>query len=134
MRQRTNELEGDALDAAVALAEGRVAEAHLAVPRPPTWHGTGRWLPLREFTPSTNPVQGGEIIDREDIWLTRTQHRWLATIYRDENGKAVHRGTGATPLIAAMRAYVVSRLGEELEALNEEHRLPISPLPGPPMT
>ena len=132
MRQRTNELEGDALDAAVALAEGRVAEAPLSASRPPTWHGTGRWLPLREFTPSTNPIQGGAIIEREDIWLTRTQHQWLASIYRDGNGETVHRGTGPTSLIAAMRAFVASRLGDELEGPDAERMRPARPQAAPP--
>jgi len=125
MRQKTNELEGDALDAAVALAEGRLAEVHGAVPRPPTWNGTGRWLPLREFTPSTNPVQGGEIIAREDIWLTRTLQHWRASIYCEGKGQPVYRGTGATPLIAAMRAFVASRLGDEFDGPGEGRMGPV---------
>ena len=97
MRTRTNDLQGAALDRAVALAEGRATE----VPN--------------EFAPSTNGALAGEIIDREDIWLAQQDEQWLASIYADDSCKAAHQGTGPTPLIAAMRAFVISRFGDDID-------------------
>ena len=66
---------------------------------------------------------GGPIIEREEIQLaTERGGEWVASIPR-----AVEIGdyrkycfkTGPTPLIAAMRCFVVSRLGEEVEIPEE---------------
>jgi hypothetical protein len=97
MRTRTNDLEGAALDRAVALAEGRTTESQ------------------NEFAPSTNGALAGEIIDREDIWLAQRDDQWLACIYADDSYKAAHQGTGPTPLIAAMRAFVISKFGDDID-------------------
>jgi len=75
------------------------------------------------YTPlfSTNWAQGGPIIEREEIALepmTHDEHGdgWLAT--RVE-GPAVCMEFGPTMLIAAMRCFVVSHLGEEVEVPEE---------------
>ena len=61
--------------------------------------------------PSTNWAQGGPIIEREGISLDKMYDtpEWCASM---ENTKGYR---GPTPLIAAMRCYVASKLGEEVE-------------------
>ena len=65
------------------------------------------------FNPSTNWAQGGPIIEREKMTLEWTGEDWMAYIRHDEEY------FGPTPLIAAMRCYVASVLGDEVEVPNE---------------
>ena len=70
---------------------------------------------------STDWAQGGPIIERGEIALEPMTHDkfgdgWLAT--RIE-GPAVCMEFGPTMLIAAMRCYVVSQLGDEIEIPEE---------------
>jgi hypothetical protein len=62
-----------------------------------------------EYDPSTNWEHGGPIIERERINLWNEGHDWEASLY----GK--HIVWGETPLVAAMRCYVASKLGDEVE-------------------
>lgn len=63
-----------------------------------------------EWSPSEAWEQGGPIIERERINLHATHlEDWRA--WTDPNGR-IDRGD--TPLIAAMRAYVSSKFGEEV--------------------
>ena len=102
---KTNELTGAALDWAVAKAEGYIGVA-LEV-------RTEEW-----YTPSTDWAQGGPIIERECIEIRRSfnseQGTWQAIRQQFKNNK-----NGPTPLIAAMRCYVASRLGDEVEIPKE---------------
>lgn len=67
---------------------------------------------------STNWAQGGPIIEREEIAVaTHDEDGWQA--YYDKKGMNDDVHTGTTPLIAAMRCYVVSKLGEEVEVPDE---------------
>ena len=66
-----------------------------------------------EFSPSTDWAQGGPIIEREKMTLEWTGEDWMAYIRHDEEY------FGPTPLIAAMRCYVASVLGDEVEVPNE---------------
>jgi hypothetical protein len=70
---------------------------------------------------STDWSEGGAIIEREWVNLDNGSdlypNPWGAAIY-DENGDAI-RGFGETPLIAAMRCYVASKLGDEVEIPEE---------------
>ena len=61
------------------------------------------------FHPSTNWAQGGPIIEREKIELEYGGPEWWACIKADEDF------SGTTPLIAAMRCYVASKLGDEVD-------------------
>ena len=73
---------------------------------------------------STDWAQGGPIIEREDIATEPATmlgqcaaFAWDATIYAaDSDAWSTY---GPTPLIAAMRCYVVSKLGEEVEIPDE---------------
>ena len=63
------------------------------------------------ISPSTDWAQGGPIIERDKITIEYTgdPDTWCANIRADEE---VY---GPTPLIAAMRAFVASKLGNEVE-------------------
>ncbi len=65
-----------------------------------------------DFSPSTDWSQGGPIIERESIYLMKVG----ITQWRADCGPAV---TGPTPLIAAMRAFVTSELGDAVEIPEE---------------
>lgn len=68
------------------------------------------------WNPSTNWAQGGPIIERELIETTRggayAEHFWKAT----RNSTTTY---GPTPLIAAMRCYVASVLGDTIDIPEE---------------
>lgn len=112
---KTNELTGAALDWAVALIEY------------PEWKEQG-YLDVfpydlhfddgEIYAPSTNWAQGGATIEREGITILSTESgEWCATIgelyYEDDEPRS------PTPLIAAMRCYVASKLGDEVEIPSE---------------
>ena len=61
---------------------------------------------------STNWSQGGPIIERESIDIMKVG----ITQWRADCGPAV---TGPTPLIAAMRAFVTKKFGDEVEIPEE---------------
>ena len=101
---KTNKLTGTALDWAVAKCEERGGQAYLR---------DGKWYePLCEefLCYSTDWAQGGPIIEREKIGVGHDQQ--LGWIGIDTNA---HYQTGDTPLIAAMRCYVASKLGKTVE-------------------
>ena len=104
---KTSDLQGAALDWAVAKCEG--AE---------TWNDCSQILLVGDdepYHPSTNWAQGGPIIEREKIDVCVDNDGWF-TWYAKKGD--VERG-GATPLIAAMRCYVASKLGDEIDIPEE---------------
>ena len=109
MKLKANELTGAALDWAVAkciyepddvvICDGRVFAYDDAT---------------NGFNPSTNWAQGGPIIERERIELRGDgDEGWIAY----DNLNPAQKGT--TPLIAAMRCYVASKMGDEIELPEE---------------
>lgn len=60
--------------------------------------------------------KAGPIIERERLWVcaSSADAGWFAEI-----GKSSTRKTGPTPLIAAMRCYVASKLGENVDIPKE---------------
>jgi len=75
-------------------------------------HGVHRLCPINELTPepySTNWLQGGPIIEREKITISDANEGWVAGY----NGTLSY--FGPTPLIAAMRCFVASEMGDEVE-------------------
>ena len=67
---------------------------------------------------STNWSQGGPVIEREGM-LIRPQpgyNLWEAWKHGADEG---HFSVGPTPLIAAMRTFVTSKLGDEVEIPEE---------------
>jgi len=66
---------------------------------------------------STDWAQGGAIIEGEGISLDKvSETMWIA--FRRE-GPAFSEESGPTPLIAAMRCFVASKLGDEVEVPDE---------------
>lgn len=109
---RTSDLTGAALDWAVA----KCVDDGLADFTAAGWR----------FYPSTNWAQGGPIIERERIDLFTekgTPESWVASVARYQNGAKLvgwrRHQYGPTPLIAAMRCYVASKLGDEVEIPEE---------------
>ncbi len=110
---KTSELTGHALDWAVAKCIGhRVAENYGAYIRIhlPDPKQSGYTV---AFCPSTDWAQGGPIIQREHIALWSEGYDWEAKRYGQ------HESWGETPLIAAMRCYVASKLGDEVDIPSE---------------
>jgi hypothetical protein len=71
---------------------------------------------IKGFNPPTNWAQGGLIIEREKIALNLSENGWVATRIEPPS---VSEARGPTPLIAAMRCYVASKLGDEVEVPDE---------------
>lgn len=65
------------------------------------------------YSPSTNWLQGGPIIEREKINLMYTDNQWEADTSAD------CFGLGNTALKAAMRCYVANKIGLEIEVPKE---------------
>jgi hypothetical protein len=100
---KTNELGGAALDWAVAKAWQHVYSDGALIEAVKTG-----------FNPSSNWAHGGEIIEREKIALLGVDSdEWEAWVYFDR-GEVLCRTFGTTPLIAAMRCYVASKLGDDV--------------------
>lgn len=123
MEIKTSELIGPNLDWAVAKCEGALAplgNLHLVGQQLFIAVGgdlgeLGQWV---MFTPSTDWAQGGPIIEREGIELTIQLpdghgRKWVGM------GYSLPRRTGPTALIAAMRCYVASKLGDEVDVPEE---------------
>lgn len=114
MQIETAKLEGAALDWVVAELEG---EALSAVTK---GYVTGKGRPAGKYSPSTDWAQGGPIIEREKICFSiSTVEGWKAAKWNLDFGNESIQ-YAPTPLIAAMRCYVASLLGIEVEVY-EEH-------------
>ncbi|MBA3622921.1 MAG: DUF2591 family protein [Methylibium sp.] len=112
MKHKTAELEGALLDAAVAKIEGMpyIVMAGLL---------TVEMHNLKLFAPSSDWAHGGTIIERERIALESypvgaATPVWGATVWPD-GADDDSCEIGPTPLIAAMRAFVASKMGDEVE-------------------
>lgn len=108
MKVKTNELTGAALDWAVAKCEGEevsLIKGQLEA----RWTEDG-------YKPSADWAQGGPIIEREVITLIHPKYDcWTAHKYDDRIEDESYTLDGPTPLIAAMRCYVASQLGDEVD-------------------
>ena len=113
MKMKTPELIGTALDWAVAKCEGM---DYISAYK----HGNAD----EYFGYSTDWAKGGAIIARENI------NFWTSNSWQDERGNftsiktakhptSTQHHNGETPLIAAMRCYVSSKLGDEVELPEE---------------
>lgn len=114
---KTSELTGAALDWAVAKCEGkavRCVEGRI-------YYGRNEYEGTARFNPSTNWAQGGPIIEREKISVSAWGLvNWKAlTLRYPQDVEEEFTAFGETPLIAAMRCYVASKLGNEVEIPEE---------------
>ncbi len=73
------------------------------------------------YAPSTDWAQGGPIIERECIDVMFEGPEWYAYMrYEASDGyNRTLQYDGQTPLIAAMRCYVASKLGDEVDVPDE---------------
>ena len=121
---KTNELTGAALDWAVAkcmtggelFQSGRVAHAvvlHSVGGSMAPYFVKDSGVVRCVFEPSTNWAQGGPIIERERFVIEPWGLHWVASVSRC----ILHHGP--TPLTAAMRCYVASKLGGEIDIPEE---------------
>lgn len=134
---KTQDLIKRALDWAVAISNGltaimlhdlmrfRAAETNYMGDL--TWHLKVQdnipWIPNNNGI-GGNPVplysddwaQGGPIIEREKISLVQDN---ILKVWRAHDPKQQFVGRGSTPLIAAMRCYVASKLGDEVKIPKE---------------
>ena len=114
MKIKTSELTGAALDWAIAKCD----EVNAKYLQPDDFRACQR---IGNFRYSTNWAQGGPIIEREFINTTNRYipHAWVWEAALVDNDSKLHRGDGPTPLIAAMRCCVASKLGYEVEVPDE---------------
>ncbi len=106
---KTAELTGAALDWAVAKCED-ILDIYFDEES-----GTNLLLQVETvyFKPSTDWAQGGAIIESECITVEYAGV-WVGRCWKDSDGDEQIEIEGATPLIAAMRCYVASKLGDEV--------------------
>lgn len=114
MKTKTIELTGAALDWAVAKCEGYDLNPKTKA---------SAWISY-----STDWSQGGPIIEREGMDLRKSGDRWFCELWADNSGIAKNPkqrfqhnryALGPTPMIAAMRCYVASKLGDEVDVPDE---------------
>lgn len=110
MKVKTSDLIGAALDWVVYIKEGETdteySHAHMDA-----WAFSTDWS------------QGGPIIERENIniaYMGDCSGEWCAdSTLRQNQNRETYCEYGPTPLIAAMRCYVASKLGEEVDIPQE---------------
>jgi hypothetical protein len=141
MKIKTSELIDDALDWAVGMAEGRTLQRNPMGPM--GGHGWWIWEETpsgqggiilsksvylsigKQWSPTTNRAQGGPIMEREGVsvfcgGLGATGYWNAYYADRDEwHDVDLHKQVGPTPLVAGMRCYVASKLGDEVEVPDE---------------
>lgn len=119
---KTSELTGAALDWAVTIIEMRrmIAEGIYVK----AWVQANILGGTHRDPYSDDWVWGGPIIEREKIAVTCSPVEWMAYSASGEHEglpagqrafRWVGKQVGPTPLVAAMRCYVASKLGDEVE-------------------
>lgn len=129
---KTSELTGALLDYWVAKAEGWIETRSAYGEKPRLWDTGGGFYRIdghageagdERWRPSAYWAHGGPIIERERITICAPgfmlSGEWEAFIepildHRTQDIVGKFEGAGQTPLVAAMRAYVASKLGSEV--------------------
>lgn len=118
---KTSEAIGFQLDWLVAKCEGVTLTEHIDGNYSWLEHEvTGNWV---TYSPSTDWSQGGPIIERESIALNFLKNAepspiWMASLNGGYNYPSIPK-YGPTPLVAAMRCFCASKLGDEVEIPEE---------------
>lgn len=143
MKTKTSELIGIALDWAVAKCEGYTSDSYMRstyiktdVNNKPLGIQVPKDYEYIWFNPSTNWAIAGPIIERELLQINPAFHNdtasvspkwekygfrsiagwhWVAYVLGSNNIDENYESLGDTPLIAAMRCYAASKLGDEVE-------------------
>lgn len=117
MKINVDSLIDPALNWAVAKCEGRnitiMRNSDGSLFPQPVW-ADGLW----QCNYSTFWGMGGPIIEREKIDVMWCGIEWCAYCMTPDGERQLET-SGPTPLIAAMRAYVASKLGDEIEVPEE---------------
>ena len=120
MKIKTSDLQGIALDFMVAKAGGGKGDV---------WNFIAAHADRSMYHYSSDWARGGPIIEREgiDLWCNTPSSiaekhsgwtsSWRACFHRC--GVGTEPCYGLTPLIAAMRCYVASKLGDEVDVPEE---------------
>ena len=117
---KTNELIGPALDWLVAKCQGYVEQGVYGTPE---FRDSEVYLRYCDavlnscYSPTTDWAQGGPILDRERITIRQWTNMPSIHAYMPHDGAPW--GAGPTPLIAAMRCLITSKLGREVEVPDE---------------
>lgn len=126
MKIKVSKAEGVVLDWLVAKCEGALSPLGNVMLK-----GNQRLIiaggdietPTVIYSPSTDWAQGGPIIEREGITVGPHQGTLAKFVAWRNAGVGAHRNEfsnyGPTPLITAMRCFVASRLGYEVEIPEE---------------
>ena len=131
MKIKTSELIDASLDWAVWTAAGGAA-AYPKTASGPAFLKLWKGNTAKYVHPSTDWAQGGPIIDREigNFWKhnkldPNEPDVWTAAAYRKApDGTMLYYEEGPTPLIAAMRALVWCKLGDEIDIPKELSIIP----------
>lgn len=119
MKMKTSELKGAALDWAVAKAQ----EMQTHIGYSGNLYAISGGLPT-DYKPSEKWSQGGPIIEREQLeispqyWNVEGWH-WVAYVLGVNNLDDNFEQRGPTPLVAAMRCFCCSKLGDEIDIPEE---------------
>lgn len=123
MKVKTENLTGAALDWVVATLQN----VEIDEQNKPIWFGDeDSFSPRVEYKPSTEWPIGGPLMEREGLTIAHQNDRWAAQT--DDDVFAY----GPTMLIAAMRCYVASKMGDEVDLPDE--LVEIGPTPCMPVT
>ena len=123
MKIKTIELSGVALDWAVGISRGLQIGNHNGSPYRKDLPGD-TYGPGPAWRPSTDWSQGGPLIGQFRVGvvpanvgiMTPEQSAWFATaFFNGEDGDSCCKGVGPTALIAACRAIVGLKLGDEVD-------------------
>ena len=123
---KTSELTGRALDWAVAKAAGATDLRHDGIGtwwftlNGKDWALSSGWSVQQNWDPSINWRSGGPIIEREKLFVKPTINRGWRAYQRDPFGNGICNSQyGPTPLVAALRCHVASKLGDNVDIPEE---------------
>lgn len=123
MKIKVSELQGAALDWAVAKCEGWIDDWN-------SWMYESSVADIAEsgsYHPSTDWALAGPIIERERIHICPVFMDDCAHTQAWVDGRNTDKSYGSTPLIATMRCYVARKMGDEIEIpdklINDQRRL-----------
>lgn len=118
---KVSELDGVELDFWVARALGHNVSAGANGVTVFDWQKPGSLIRGNPFQPSTSWAQAGPIIEREEICIRKDFFHpddnfdsWVAYIRKPDFSPGAEI-SAETALVAAMRAFVASKFGEEVE-------------------
>jgi len=133
MKVKTSELTGAALNWAVGVAQGMQWKSDPDIGLYTRSPSGSRYVltvldyavmedwSLRPYTPASSWAHAGPIIEREGINLDNyaKNPNWSAWTPAPERDSGEAQAYGPTPLIAAMRCYVASKLGDTVDVPEE---------------